>query len=417
MFFSALLLASSVVASVCAAYPAGVVATGTQGTTNPPAPTMPTTINQKSMARLLSINSIDDFCLFAPPTGPSNIADTETEEVAWCTLPRNNARVIPDGVITGVSFLKTDFYVQILGHGDFTKLTVAAGDAGGELDPHGAEGTGNPVGGNVTTTVADGTDLAIAEWMLYMSADQFCLRACYNANGTYSAAAMCEHKLDIMGCEFVMPGTYHEAGTFETCDADVAYPPGWYPEVSGGTTSYSVFAQYFTGVYTGGNGQPTSYTVGDTITPAAPASTPSSSNCVTKATISNGIAGSLLTADAVGTTPPDGFSSSTPLTAPTATPSGGGAASGSSAAPAASSSTSGASGALTTKKSTTANAGSTPAGAKSTASASSSGGATNPTGASAAFRGARVGFSNTGEFAGIALVSLVACVAAIGLLH
>ncbi len=28
-------------------------------------------------------------------------------EVAWCTKARNNARVIPDGVITGVSFLKT----------------------------------------------------------------------------------------------------------------------------------------------------------------------------------------------------------------------------------------------------------------------------------------------------------------------
>jgi hypothetical protein len=70
-------------------------------------------------------------------------------------------------------------------------------DAGGELDLHGAEGTGNSVGGNVTTTVADGTDLAIVEWMLYMSADQFCLRACDNANATYSAAAMCGQKLDV----------------------------------------------------------------------------------------------------------------------------------------------------------------------------------------------------------------------------
>ncbi|KAJ7770959.1 hypothetical protein B0H14DRAFT_3894796 [Mycena olivaceomarginata] len=123
---------------------------------------------------LASSATTSAWALVAPPTGPSNIADTKTEEVAWCTLPRNNAQVIPDSVITGV-------------------------DAGGELNPHGAEGTGNPVGGNVTTTVADGTDLAIAEWMLYMSADQFCLRACNNANATYSAAAMCGHKLDVMG--------------------------------------------------------------------------------------------------------------------------------------------------------------------------------------------------------------------------
>ncbi|KAJ7159544.1 hypothetical protein C8R46DRAFT_1001779 [Mycena filopes] len=294
-----------------AAFPAGVIATGTQGVTNPPVPTMPTTINQTSYARLLSVNSIDDFCLFAPPTGPAQISDTEELEVAWCTKPRNNARVIPDGVITGVTFLKTDFYVQIMGTGDFTKLNIAAGgDGGGELDPHGATGAGNPVGGNVTTTVADGIDEPIAEWMLYMANDQFCLRACTNANSTYSAAFMCWHELDVMGCEFVMPGTYHGPGTFETCDADVAYPPGWYPTVVGGTTSFSTFAQYFTGVYTGADGQPTPYTVGDTITPDAPFSTPSSSNCVTQATVTNGIAASLLTAGAIGTAPPDGFSSS-----------------------------------------------------------------------------------------------------------
>ena len=38
----------------------------------------------------------------------------------------------------------------------------------------------------------------------------------------------------------------------------------------------------------------TGYTVGDTITPVAPYSTPSSSNCVTTATVSNGIAHNLL---------------------------------------------------------------------------------------------------------------------------
>ncbi|KAJ7219812.1 hypothetical protein B0H12DRAFT_1194061 [Mycena haematopus] len=321
MFLAVLPLAFSAAASVRAGYAPGVVATGTQGTTNPPTATMPTVINQQSMARLLSVNSIDDFCLFAPPTGPAAIPDTETEEVAWCTMPRNNARVIPDGTITAVSFLKTDFYVQLMGLGDFTKLNIVAGDEGGELDPHGATGAGNPVGGNVTTTVADGTDLPIAEWMLYMAADQFCLRACYNANSTYSAAFMCWHELDVMGCDFVMPGTYQPAGVFETCDADVAYPPGWYPTVVDGTTSFSTFAQYFTGVYTGADGQPTPYTVGDTITPDAPFSTPSSSNCVTQATISNGIPLTLLSADAVATTTLDGFAS-TPLATPTGFPPG-----------------------------------------------------------------------------------------------
>ncbi|KAJ6456609.1 hypothetical protein C8R47DRAFT_187368 [Mycena vitilis] len=362
---SSLLILSSVVASARAAsssFPAGVIATGTQGVTNPPAPTMGTAINQTSMARLLSVNSIDDFCLFAPPT-MANISDSETFEVAWCTKQRNNARVIPDGTITGVSFLKTDFYVQIMGTGNFTALNIPNGDFGGELDPHGAYGTGNPIGGNVTTNVVDGEDEPIAEWMLYIDYDQFCLRACTNANSTYSAAFMCWHELDEMGCNFVMPGTYNAAGTFETCDADVAYPPGWYPTVVDGTTTFSTFAQYATGVYTGSDGETTSYTVGDTVTPSAPATIPSSSNCVTTATIANNIALASL-----------GLTGSAATAQAQATGSSKGSSSGSSAA---------------------------------------------STGSSAAFRGARVGsgVGSGGEYAGVALVSIVAGLAAIGLLH
>ncbi|KAJ6558145.1 hypothetical protein B0H19DRAFT_1261688 [Mycena capillaripes] len=357
---SSLLLVSTVVASARAAsssFPAGVIATGTQGVTNPPAPTTGTAINQTSMARLLSVNSIDDFCLFAPPT-VANISDSETIEVAWCTKPRNNARVIPDGTITGVSFLKTDFYVQIMGTGNFTALNIPDGDFGGELDPHGAFGSGNPIGGNVTTNIVDGVDEPIAEWMLYIDYNQFCLRACTNANSTYDAGHMCWHELDEMGCQFVMPGTYNPPGTFETCDADVAYPPGWYPSVGAdGSTTFSTFAQYATGVYTGGDGQTTSYTVGDTVTPSAPATIPRSSNCVTTSSIANNIA--------------------------------------------------------------LASLGITGSAATATGKASTSNKGASPTGSNAAFRGARVGYGtgSGGEYAAVALVSLIAGLAAIGLLH
>ncbi|KAJ7842812.1 hypothetical protein B0H14DRAFT_1022362 [Mycena olivaceomarginata] len=307
------------------------------------------------MARLLSINSIDDFCLFAPPQ-LANISDTETIEVAWCTKPRNNARVIPDGTITGVSFLKTDAYVQIMGTGDLTKLNINLNDTGGELDPHGAFGSGNPIGGNVTTNVVDGVDEPIQEWMLFIDYNQFCLRACTNANATYSAAAMCEHKLDLMGCMFVMPGTYKRAWDFRDMRRGRRLPTG------GGTPSSMAprrpsrrSRSNFTGVYTGGDGQPTSYTVGDTVTPTAPATIPSSSNCVTTSTISNGI----------------------PLTSLGITASVSG-------------------------------------------SASSKASGSSPTHSGAAFRSAQVGHGSIGrggEYAGIALVSIVAGLAAIGLLH
>lgn len=266
-------------------FPVGVLATGTMGPNNPPQATAPTSVNQTSMARLLTVNSIDDFCVFAPPT-PQAISDSETIEVAWCTKPRNNARVIPDGTFTGVQFLKTDFYVQVMGYGDLTRLNIPAGDFGGELDPHGAFGSGNPIGGNVTSDIT-GSDQHFAEWMLYIGNGQFCLRVCTNANSTYSAANMCWHELDLMGCGFVMPGNYNFNGTFETCDADVAYPPGWYPTATvNGTPVFSTFAQRFTGTLSGGS----VYTVGDLQTPAAAFTTPGSSNCVPTSTISNGIA-------------------------------------------------------------------------------------------------------------------------------
>jgi hypothetical protein len=100
-------------------------------------------------------------------------------------------------------------------------------------------------GGNVTTNIT-GSDLNVAEWMQYISYDQFCIRACTNANSTYSAAAMCWHELDEMGCEFVMPGDYSNNNSFESCEADVAYPPGWYPTATvNGQPQFSTFAQYF----------------------------------------------------------------------------------------------------------------------------------------------------------------------------
>lgn len=69
----------------------GVLATGTMGVTNPPKATMGTAVNQTSMARLLSLNSIDDFCLFAPPEPNSVIGDTEAYEVAWCMREFNDS--------------------------------------------------------------------------------------------------------------------------------------------------------------------------------------------------------------------------------------------------------------------------------------------------------------------------------------
>lgn len=76
---------------------AQVTATFPNGVTNPSAPSfypVGSAVNQTSMARLLTLNSVDDFCLFGPPEpGPDSlIGNVEPVVVAYCTKPRNNAR-------------------------------------------------------------------------------------------------------------------------------------------------------------------------------------------------------------------------------------------------------------------------------------------------------------------------------------
>jgi hypothetical protein len=98
----------------------GVVATFPNGATNPAAPSFAevgSIVDQKSMSRLLSLNGVDDFCLYGPPeAGPESlIGNIEPIAVSYCSKARNGARIIPDGTIHSAHFVKTDMYVQIQG--------------------------------------------------------------------------------------------------------------------------------------------------------------------------------------------------------------------------------------------------------------------------------------------------------------
>lgn len=139
----------------------------------------------------------------------------------------------------------------------------------------------------------------------FMSYNQFCLRICINANSTWSTALMCEHKLDVMGCQFVMPGNYAD-NVFDECDGDSAYPPGIYPQADGST---STFAQRYTGTYTDGAGVQQQWTIGQTVTPASAYSLPATSNCVTYSGINYAAAGQNLGGGASGSSSGSGSAS------------------------------------------------------------------------------------------------------------
>ncbi|KAJ7589816.1 carbohydrate-binding module family 13 protein [Mycena floridula] len=180
-----------------------------------------TTSSTTSKCQTAWINSADDFCLWAPPS-TGTIGDTERDEVAWCTKSGRGTRTIPNGSLKGVHFVQTPDYVQVTGVGDFTSLNIPRGDSGGELDPHGADGNGNPIGGLVFGNTF-GTALQYHEWTNFISDSEFCFRACTGAN----AARNCQHIYDVMGCFWNMPANY-DAGVFENCKGDDDLPMGVY---------------------------------------------------------------------------------------------------------------------------------------------------------------------------------------------
>ncbi|KAH8994480.1 hypothetical protein EDB92DRAFT_1849454 [Lactarius akahatsu] len=215
--------------------------------------------NQTSQCQNAYINSVDDFCVFAPPEpGPASvIGNTERFEVSWCIKPGYGTRLIPDGSVTGAHFVQTPDYVQVTGVGDFTKINIPKGDAGGELDPHGADGNGNPIGGLVFSSAFTGQIQQVHEWTNFMSDSQFCFRACKDGP---KAPGLCEHIYDVMGCEWNMPGNYGQG--FAHCVGDSGEPMGVY--------GASTFHQ------------------GDGRTPP-PHPAPATSSCTTVATIGNSV--------------------------------------------------------------------------------------------------------------------------------
>ncbi|KAI9510079.1 hypothetical protein F5148DRAFT_1282277 [Russula earlei] len=215
-----------------------------------------------------------DFCVFAPPdSGPGSVIGNTEAGLTFISsskrrsytgfsadrsgVPGYGTRIIPDGTLTGAHFVKTPDYVQVTGIGDLTKINIPANDAGGELDPHGADGKGNPIGGLVFSSAFTGQFVQLHEWSNFVSASEFCFRGC---NDGPNAPTLCQHIYDVMGCNWNMPGNYGPG--FDQCLGDDGEPMGVYGS--------STFFQ----------GQPTT-------PPAHPA--PPTSSCTTVSTLSNGI--------------------------------------------------------------------------------------------------------------------------------
>ncbi|KAG7451468.1 uncharacterized protein BT62DRAFT_916469 [Guyanagaster necrorhizus] len=191
-----------------------------------------TTENQNSLCQTSFLNALDDFCLWAPSQPNSTIADTEGEEVAWCTKKGRGTRLMPEGTLKGVQFIRTPGYLQVTGFIDQTKINIQDGDYGGELDPHGADLRGNPMGGLMYTTgwsSDNSTYTQAIEWHNFMGGNAFCFKIC-DPSGP-NPADLCQHIYDRIGCAYNAPNNAQQ-GVFESCQGDNQDPPGIY--TSGG---------------------------------------------------------------------------------------------------------------------------------------------------------------------------------------
>ncbi|KAF8319828.1 uncharacterized protein EI90DRAFT_3081590 [Cantharellus anzutake] len=224
-----------------------------------------TVSSQNSMCQNCYVSAVDDFCIWAPPNntspyGNSSIGNTERLEVAWCLRSGYGTRLLPSGAITGAHFIETPNYIQISGTGDLTKVNVPANDTGGELDPHGADGLGNPIGGLVFGYGNDRLLRQYHEWTNFIDGPQFfCFRVCIDQPGS---TQYCEHIYDVLGCNWNMPGNYSDG--FSSCQGDSTLPMGIYVD----------------------NGVTTTFHQGDPVTPSAHPPGASSS-CTYYATLSN----------------------------------------------------------------------------------------------------------------------------------
>ncbi|GJE89738.1 hypothetical protein PsYK624_058440 [Phanerochaete sordida] len=202
-----------------------------------------TTENQASLCQTAFINHIDDWCVWAPPTGPTTIGESEGQEVAWCTKPGRGTRLIPQGAITGVQFLRAKSYLEVIAFLDQTMLNLAADDYGGELDPHGADLRGNPLGGLVFSnglplsgTGDNNTYDQVIEWHNFIGSNFSCFKACDPQDP--NDHNYCYNQLDRVGIEYVCPNQAQNH-VFEVCDSDNQDYPGVYTLSDGTTTSYT----------------------------------------------------------------------------------------------------------------------------------------------------------------------------------
>jgi hypothetical protein len=223
-----------------------------------------TTEGPNSQCQTMEVNSLADFCLWGSPTANGLIGNVEAAVVAYCSQPGHGTRVMPGGTITGAQFMRTSAYIQVTGHFNQAGIGLDPTDTGGELDPHGADLLGNPIGGLVYSTgLPSATDnttyIQASSWNNFVGSGIFCIKVC---DPTVNTPNYCQNIYDLLGCSYNMPASYTD-GEFTSCEGELQDVVGTYTS-NGQVLTWS---------------QPASLP-GTSVLPWTPR-VPASSNCVT----------------------------------------------------------------------------------------------------------------------------------------
>ncbi|WWC64432.1 uncharacterized protein I303_107042 [Kwoniella dejecticola CBS 10117] len=171
----------------------------------------------ESDSKELWLMSHDDFCIYGLPNQSQNegkrISESMEGVVSYCSKSGHNTRLIPDGTLRGVTYVRTPSWVQVSGSGDFTKIGLSQDDAGGQFD----SSLHSPEGARLTTS--EGDDPA-QDWVTMISAETFCVRACFGD------PAYCPTQYDSLGCYFLTSNGVGWDDVWQDCEGDDGSPPG-----------------------------------------------------------------------------------------------------------------------------------------------------------------------------------------------
>ena len=150
-----------------------------------------------SNCQTLIVNGPNNFHIWCSPTPNGSIGDKEAKVIAYCTQNTHGACPIPFGAITGLP-VHPPLMSKLLDSSITLTLSCPSTDSGGELDPHGADLQGDPLGGVVySNATSDSTDGSLVHLNVFVGRLwAFLLKNCDNS---ITSPDHCLNTYDLVG--------------------------------------------------------------------------------------------------------------------------------------------------------------------------------------------------------------------------